>query len=315
MTIVSNDPTWWPGINPYRDLSYFIVAAFVVVVYDWALTFGQELELIWRQRWSLMTILYLGVRYLGILYTVLDTVGSVPTITVTDAGCRMLFIICNWASVLAFVMVCVITITRLHAMHQQSGKILIFLIVAFLADNIFNGVVAIMTTIHASGEELILSGTYQCSIGNTEVVALLNSITWVFAIAWEALALCLAAWIAVKHFRELRRHSTGRIIEDCFTVLMKTHLLYFASFVAVSCFALVVFFSPVPSMDQYSLGINICLGVLQILTSVQMFVLGPRLILAIREYYAKLVVDSDAATGMTSIAFQERVHISTGSGV
>jgi hypothetical protein len=46
-----------------------------------------------------------------------------------------------------------------------------------------------------------------------------------------------------------------------------------------------------------------------------MFVLGPRLILGVREYYAKLVANSDAATGMTSIAFQERVEISTGSGV
>lgn len=33
------------------------------------------------------------------------------------------------------------------------------------------------------------------------------------------------------------------------------------------------------------------------------------------EYYAKLVADSDAATGLALIAFQERVPISTGSGV
>jgi hypothetical protein len=37
--------------------------------------------------------------------------------------------------------------------------------------------------------------------------------------------------------------------------------------------------------------------------------------LSIREYYAKLVADSDAATGLALIAFQERVPISTGSGV
>jgi hypothetical protein len=57
-------------------------------------------------------------------------------------------------------------------------------------------------------------------------------------------------------------------------------------------------------------------GFIQIVTVVQSFVLGPRVILDIREYHAKLVADSDAAaSGMTSIAFQERVHISTGSGV
>jgi hypothetical protein len=48
---------------------------------------------------------------------------------------------------------------------------------------------------------------------------------------------------------------------------------------------------------------------------VQMFVLGPRLILGVREYHAKLVANSDEATGMASIVFQDRIHITTGSDV
>ncbi|KAG2030143.1 hypothetical protein BDR03DRAFT_204134 [Suillus americanus] len=47
MTLVSDDPSWWSLINLYRVASYFGVAAAVVVTYDWALTFGQEVELIW----------------------------------------------------------------------------------------------------------------------------------------------------------------------------------------------------------------------------------------------------------------------------
>jgi hypothetical protein len=38
-----------------------------------------------------------------------------------------------------------------------------------------------------------------------------------------------------------------------------------------------------------------------------MFVLGPRLILSVREYNAKLVANSDEGTAMTTIAFGERV--------
>jgi hypothetical protein len=56
----------------------------------------------------------------------------------------------------------------------------------------------------------------------------LGIMTWILALAWELLALCLAVWIAVKHFRELRQHSTRGIIGDCFAVLMKTHISYFA---------------------------------------------------------------------------------------
>ncbi|KAG2048413.1 hypothetical protein BDR06DRAFT_777093 [Suillus hirtellus] len=138
----------------------------------------------------------------------------------------------------------VIIITRLHAMYQRSRKILIFLTVTFLAANIVNGVAAVIATMHSSGEELIFSGTYQCAIGVAEHSLILTSVAWILSLVWEVLALCLAVWIAVKHFRELRQHSTRGVMEDCFTVLMKTHVLYFASFVAVSCFDIIVDLSP-----------------------------------------------------------------------
>jgi hypothetical protein len=56
-------------------------------------------------------------------------------------------------------------------------------------------------------------------------------------------------------------------------------------------------------------------GFLSIALVVQMFVLGPRLILGVREYHAKLVAIFDEATGMASIVFQDRIHISTGGDV
>ncbi|KAG2367002.1 hypothetical protein BDR07DRAFT_382387 [Suillus spraguei] len=316
MTIVSNDPIWWPAINSYRILSYFLVAAFTGVTYDWALTFGQEVELIWRQRWSLMTVLYLSVRYLGTLCAALYMLGGVPTISLTDTVSWILFVASNWTSVLVFAMLWAIIITRLHAMYQRSRKILIFLIVIFLAVNIFDGGLAVITTMRTSGEEVILSGTYQCSISNGEedILILLDSIGWILSIVWEVLALCLTIWIAIKHFRELRQHSAGGILGNCFTVLMKTHMLYFASFVAVSCFQLITTLSPTLS-GQFSLATQIYYGLLQVFMVIQMSVLGPRLILGLREHHAKLVADSDAATDMISIAFQERVHISTDGGV
>jgi hypothetical protein len=56
-------------------------------------------------------------------------------------------------------------------------------------------------------------------------------------------------------------------------------------------------------------------GVLLIAEAAQMFVLGPRLILGVREYHAQLVAKSDEGFDLASIAFRERVHISTGDGV
>jgi hypothetical protein len=66
---------------------------------------------------------------------------------------------------------------------------------------------------------------------------------------------------------------------------------------------------------MYSIHTQIYLGLAQIFMVVQLFVLGPRLILGVREHHAKLVANSDTATDMTSLAFQERVHVSTSSSV
>ncbi|OJA16691.1 hypothetical protein AZE42_11719 [Rhizopogon vesiculosus] len=35
MTVVSNDPIWWPVINNYHIFSYFHVASSIAVIYDW----------------------------------------------------------------------------------------------------------------------------------------------------------------------------------------------------------------------------------------------------------------------------------------
>ncbi|KAG2356166.1 hypothetical protein BDR07DRAFT_1423954 [Suillus spraguei] len=280
-----------------------------------------------------MTVLYLSVRYLGILYSMyvrkvqhchgtdelcftisFNILDNVPTILLTDTRCWILYILYNWTNVLVMSILGVIIITRLHAMYQRSRKILLFLVVTFLAVIIFSGVVAVMITMYSSGEELILSGTYQCTTPYKEVTLLLNIITWIVGTVWEVLALCLATWIAVKRFNELRQHSAGGIIGHLFVVLMKTHMVYFASFVVVSCCRLISFLSP-NSFDQNSLSAQIYEGFLQIFPVVQMFVLGPRLILGVRAYHTKLVADSDAATSSTSIAFQERVQISAGNGV
>ncbi|KAJ8581321.1 hypothetical protein M405DRAFT_868776 [Rhizopogon salebrosus TDB-379] len=63
MTIVSDDPSWWPLIELNLTGSYLAVVCFAVVVYDWALAFGQEIELVWEQRckWSFMNVIYLSV--------------------------------------------------------------------------------------------------------------------------------------------------------------------------------------------------------------------------------------------------------------
>ncbi|KAG2369331.1 hypothetical protein BDR07DRAFT_1604639 [Suillus spraguei] len=332
MAVVSNDPSWWPLISLNMFQSYWFVAAGAVVVYDWVLTLGQEIELIWRQCWSLMTVLYLVMRYIGIPYSVIYSLEDMPMVSLTDAvSIPQLYnsyptntLICRgniinyavtWTNVAVAAMLGIIMIARLHAMYQGSRIMLILLVIIFLAVNIACGIISGIAIKDIVAEELIVSGTYMCDTVFEGNASLLVSMVWILNTVWEVLALCLSVWIAVKHFRDLRRlgPSTRSTIEDYFKVLIKSHVLYFACFTGVTCLHL-VYLSPElansNSVGEVTLG-----GALQISMGVQMFVLGPRLILSIREYHTKLVANSDAETSMNSIVFQERVHVSTSSTV
>ncbi|KAG2145395.1 uncharacterized protein EDB93DRAFT_1288651 [Suillus bovinus] len=302
MSSVTDDPGRWTLINLNRDYTDYIAASSVVVAYDWALTFGQEVELVWL---SLVRSAVLTSKFSSIfVFTIL------PSDSVTNKGCEIINTALWCTNFVVNCMLGVIMIIRLFAMHQQSRNVLIFLVVIFLAIMIACGVITLIEVRQILGEDLILTGTQQCLIGGN---IRLTVEYWVLGTTWEVLALCFALWSAVKHFRELQRPWARWTIEDCFTVLIKTHMLYFVSFVAVSCFQL-GYLSPTilypTNVTTRTYG-----GILQILSFVQMFVLGPRLILDVRRYHAKLIAQSDTWTAMTTMVFHEHVQASTSSDV
>lgn len=136
--------------------SYVVAAFSFAVIYDWVLTFGREIELVWRQHWSLMTVLYFSVRYAGILHAIINIQLSLSSNSVTDSGCHMMFDVLSWMNVAVTAILGVIMIVRLHAMYQQSRKVLISLGVIFLAVNIANGVITAMVTSRVLSEAQII---------------------------------------------------------------------------------------------------------------------------------------------------------------
>ncbi|KAG2034403.1 hypothetical protein BDR03DRAFT_965209 [Suillus americanus] len=234
-------------------------------------------------------------------------------VSLTDAGCNIMNYATNGTSVVVIAMLGVIMIARLHAMYRRSRIMLIFLVTIFLAVNMACGVITAIALKLVVGEEAIISGMSTCTFNYEWGFQLLDSIVWILNTVWEVLALCLSVRIVVTHFRDLQRlgPSTGPTIGNCFRLLIKSHVFYFASFVCVSCLELVGNLTPEPLLNSVSIGAETLYGFFQVLSVVQMFVLGPRLILSIREYHAKLVADSGARTSMNSIVLQERVHVPT----
>ncbi|KAG0697062.1 hypothetical protein DFH29DRAFT_1004035 [Suillus ampliporus] len=199
-------------------------------------------------------------------------------------------------------------IIRIYAMYQRSKKMLVFLVVIFLASTIASGVLTVMGNFGASGEEAILSGIHMCINVNDADGIYLNDEIFIPTLVWEILVFCLAVWIVIKRFRELQHSPTGSTIGDSHDVDKKSRTVLHRL-----CYY--VLYRPwlIVSKDNASVGSGVYYGVLQISQFIQMFVLGPRLILSVRESHVKTVIDE--GTGMTTVAFQERGHMSTDGGV
>ncbi|KAG1794637.1 uncharacterized protein HD556DRAFT_419811 [Suillus plorans] len=231
MTNASNDPSLWPLIYSYRIISYVVVAASTAVVYNWTLTIRQEVELIWRQRWSLMTVLYLTLRSAGILFCVLSILSTNQSISLTDKVSTILAFTQAWTSFVVYIMLGVIVIARLHAMYH-SRKMLIFLVIVFMVVTIACGLVIGIVGMNFQYGETVLSGTYQCiGEGSQYSGRLLVAVPWVFYTTWGIIGLSLAVWVAFRHFREMKRWA----IEDRRTALIKMHVIYFTIFSAAAC--------------------------------------------------------------------------------
>ncbi|KAG2144144.1 uncharacterized protein EDB93DRAFT_1251742 [Suillus bovinus] len=172
--------------------------------------------------------------------------------------------------------------TRIYAMYQGSKRILILLLVVLLACTIASVVMTVIGNIGVSGVEKILSGNHQCSENMSAEETRLNAESTIPTTVWETLALCLAVCIVIKHFRELQKSPTGANIKNVFTFLMKGHMLYFVAFTVVACFNLGTLS---PNLSPSSVGVSFYYGIGEVAQAMQIFVLGPRLILSIREYH------------------------------
>ncbi|KAG1733378.1 uncharacterized protein EDB91DRAFT_1348835 [Suillus paluster] len=302
MPFVSNNPHWLGQIGEAQIYGYFIVASSVVVMYDYVLGVGEEFELIWGKRWSFMTFLYALVRYTGILYAVANILFNTPTIYMPDSVCAVMELIMYWSSMVVNAALGAIVIVRIYAMYQRSRVVLTGLIIIFipftLSEAIMGGLGAKPIRLSIS-EEFVLFGTYECiSLTRSRLV----DETWILGTTWELLTFLLAMWIFVKHLLELRKTTPDWGIEDCFSVLMKNHALYFFAFLLTCSMNLSNLY---PGIENNPTGYIIHEGFLQLFTTIQQFILGPRLVISMRRYHAQLVSDSDMATQMSTIAFGE----------
>ncbi|CAA7261193.1 unnamed protein product [Cyclocybe aegerita] len=111
---------------------YFQIASFVMLIYDHGITFSQEVERIWRPRFSGATLLFLINRYLTAVQFII-MIDAFHDPAWPPSVCKN-FVKFEGASAVALISICELTmILRVYALYGRSAPVLIFLLALLVA--------------------------------------------------------------------------------------------------------------------------------------------------------------------------------------
>ncbi|KAF8836654.1 hypothetical protein BDN67DRAFT_973878, partial [Paxillus ammoniavirescens] len=96
------------------------VASAVALFYDYLLGFGSEVDLIWTQKWSLVTLLYAVVRYLS-FPLLIDSNFYFGNVNWTPQQCLLWYQICMWGPNIYRIAMDVIMMKRIQALSLGPG--------------------------------------------------------------------------------------------------------------------------------------------------------------------------------------------------
>ncbi|KAK0453851.1 hypothetical protein EV421DRAFT_715544 [Armillaria borealis] len=193
------------------------LVATTIVLYDHAITFGQEVEYIWSKQWSASKILFILNRYLGELVLLAEGIlfitsyqsNLVSNVFFRFQGYFNAFLICIGGAVMSL---------RVVAMHEASKKILT-LVCALLIGELIS-MVTVLSLSFRTTTALQLSQVHACI--RTGVPHYYWTF-YLFPMVLETVLFGLALSVAFKHIRE-RGLLTGESVLD---VLFRDSIYYF----------------------------------------------------------------------------------------
>ncbi|KAH7907910.1 hypothetical protein BJ138DRAFT_1158907 [Hygrophoropsis aurantiaca] len=292
-------------LNPIQAANYVTMAASAAVVYDQLLTLPEEIDLIWRRRWSMTTFLYLVARYSGTLSVVLATAATAK-LDWHYAGYAARFIIENWAVNIFATAMDGILLMRAYALCNRSRPILIFLLICFVAQT---AVVVVIT-----GMEINIPNTrrFVISLGDpvgsvmqdmeVDATVLVPSPIIVTAVqlVFNFIVFGFAMYAFSKHMKEARKISGGWKVSPLVRLLIDDQIIYFFCYVVWQGLDIPVY---APSLPQ-SQALNVIANALDALV----IIAGPRMVISLRVQENKLTAGGGATyqTELSAMNFGAR---------
>lgn len=115
------------SLESMRIVTYCDVGSVAMFLYDYMITFGMEVDLVWSSRWGFMKMAYLSQRYMPFIDTVWLCLHHQTGSNLTPKNCHLLYRIRSWMIILGFANSELILTLRAWAVWNRNKYLAIFL--------------------------------------------------------------------------------------------------------------------------------------------------------------------------------------------
>ncbi|KIK81538.1 hypothetical protein PAXRUDRAFT_752498 [Paxillus rubicundulus Ve08.2h10] len=270
--------------------------------------FGREVKYIWRKPWSLMSCLYVVVRYLGIVLAITNALWGSTIDTPELVRCAFsLWFSClranhrcidtfkfmNWGGYVYTLALEVTMMLRTLAMYNQSRKLLWFILVLFIPVVVVEFILSVFYFGAGNGmhvTDIALPGTEFCA-SNFSLSPFLYISLSLPGIVFDGI---LAIFAIARVIPLMQRPLGGCRTNVCMQVLARDNVFYFLGNLAYRSFNLI----PLTKLPPVYQNIG------QVFCSVEPFVVPPYLVISFRESFADLAAGSEAGSQLDTMEFQ-----------
>ncbi|KAG1738976.1 hypothetical protein EDB19DRAFT_867050 [Suillus lakei] len=199
---------------------------FTLMSYEYLLLLDKEVKYVWNRPWSLMSCLYLVVRYLGLSLAILWGCWG-GMFYIPESVSYDILVVLEWGTSVYFCFAEAILIWRLHALCNQSKLLLYVLVGSFLPiiALLIGTDIYLYSQPHAfSVKELITPNTKYCtfSFNIGPMPAIYTSIP---IVCYDVFLVVLAVVILVRHFKDRREYKMRP--NTYMMMIVRYHIMYF----------------------------------------------------------------------------------------
>ncbi|EIW77398.1 hypothetical protein CONPUDRAFT_146358 [Coniophora puteana RWD-64-598 SS2] len=290
--IVINSSLWLPLVWRTQNESYALVALCFATIYDYLLRFDSEMQYVWtwssdskipqpdrsRSRFSLINMLYILLRHLGILYSLLELSFFVFGTRMSDKVRYVLFLVSMSFQVVVIGALQAMMILRLHALYSGSTKMLYFLLSSYILQSIVS--VAASIVLYGPHGQTIMSDLMQNSAwicGNllSSSAFWAGTLSQLTTLAYEAVILALTLYCYVRNW------ATACRLRGLAFVLVRDNVLYFLLLLTALSLEITSFESWAGAQRTSENGlVYLCVSDVIVITATCIF--GPRMVINIR---------------------------------